>query len=190
MRSLSAGLITAFDAAHATIVAFVRFEFDSGVSRYTTAGHDITWDGFTWLGVGSLAAIEEVAENVELEFPGTRITLSGVPSAILSLALAEPAQGRIATIFFGAIDPTTRAIVTAPAVEYIGLMDTMPIEDGAQEGSVTVNCESRMVVFATPRTRRFTDPDQRKRSATDGFFRFTAQMVDRELVWPAKEFGR
>jgi hypothetical protein len=190
VRSLTGATIAAFDAAHATVIAFARFDFSSGTTRYTTAGHDVEWGGVVWQGVGGLASIEEVRESDDLEAHGLKITLSGVPTSVVSLALTEPAQGRAATVWFGAINPDTRAIIADPAVEFVGLIDTLPFEDGAQTGSVIVNVESRLVAFGTPKIRRFTDADQQRRAPGDGFFRYAAALVEKELVWPSKDFGR
>ena len=43
-------------------------------------------------------------ETAEIAAKGATITLSGIPSNLISLAITEPYQGRLCKIMFGAID--------------------------------------------------------------------------------------
>ena len=79
----------------------VELSFDSEVLRMWT-GQGTFNDGVNdWVGAGNLLAISDIEETAEMSVKGATLTLSGVPSEILSLALSEPYQGRVCNIYFG-----------------------------------------------------------------------------------------
>ena len=179
-------MAAALAAGHLQFVMFVELQFTSGTQRYSTAGESITWSGYTWVGVGALANMREIRESESLEAIGVEITLSSIPSSILALALGEDVQGKTCKIYSVAM--LNGVIQDTPPVEYIGRVDTLAISENGKSGSITVNVESRLADFARPRVRRYTDQDQQALYPGDLFFQFVAQMPERQIVWPAKEF--
>ncbi len=70
------------------------------------------YEGKDWIGTGSLLNIDLVEETSEIAAKGANVSLSGVPSEVLSLALSEPYQGRKANIYFGMFDSTSGEVIT------------------------------------------------------------------------------
>lgn len=77
---------------------------EAGPLYFWTGLGDIEIEGNTYTGT-DLISISEVKETADISAVGATLSLSGIPSTILALALQEPYQGRTATIKFGATAP-------------------------------------------------------------------------------------
>ena len=77
------------------------FDGDNTIRMWTGQGTLVLQDGTEWIGLGNLLDISAIEETAEMAVKGATITLSGVPSDLLSLALSEPYQGRVCNIYFG-----------------------------------------------------------------------------------------
>ena len=56
---------------------------------------NLTVGGITYIGTGNMLQISEVKETADIAVAGATLTLSGIPTEILALALQEPYQGRL-----------------------------------------------------------------------------------------------
>lgn len=186
MRTLSAGMQTALDAAHVQTLLFVQVDFTSGTQYYCSAGASIVWNGQTWLGTGGLVGIDPIRESSGVEAVGLRLTMSGVPSALISLALGETIQGRTLTIWAAALD-SSNAVIASPLQVFAGRVDTMTIEESGDTANVTVTVESEMVGLMSAAVRRYTNEDQQKVYAGDKVFEYVPQMVEKVLPFPSRE---
>lgn len=130
-RSLTTAVRNALAADHVIACHLVRLDLDTGALRFATAGHDVYWDSATWTGAGALGSLEAIGEGLNLEARGVRLSLSGIPTALVSAALSEPVQGRRLRIWLATFDTTTGAIIADPALEWDGRIDQMQIIDGA-----------------------------------------------------------
>lgn len=72
----------------------VEAEFDSGDVNLWTGYGDISVGGLTYTGAGTLMNIDQSAESLEMRANGFSVTLSGMSSSIISIALAEAYNGR------------------------------------------------------------------------------------------------
>lgn len=187
MKSVGTNAQAVFEAGEQKACAFAQFEFASGTKRYTTLPYSITWNGNTWIGVGGLAQLDEIRETEALVANGVKITLSGLPTALVSLALQENVQGRACTIWFAALGADNQVLDTPP-VEFKGTVDTMPIAIESGQGQIVVNVESKLIDFARPKIRRYNDADQQAEYPGDRFFEFVPQMVEAEITWPNRQF--
>ena len=61
------------------------------------------YQGVEWVGTGNLLSVSSIEETTELAVRGATITLSGVPSEVISLALQSAYQGRVSNIYFGCL---------------------------------------------------------------------------------------
>lgn len=85
---------------------------------------------------GTVAAIERISSSVGESVPDLRINWMP-PADVLPSALRVPGyQGSPLTIWIGAYDPATSAIVGTPKVEFAGMIDTLVTE--SEEGSRTL----------------------------------------------------
>ena len=134
--------------------------------------------GKLYLGAGQLLALSSVEETTEMEAKGASLTLSGIPFSFLSLALAEPYQGRECRIYFG--------MTSAPSayVEiFSGELDQMNISEEGSTSSVSVTAENVLIKLERPVVRRFTNEDQKSRYPADLGLEFIAGLQDKEIYW-------
>ena len=153
-RTLTSGLAAAALAARVAPILLVELVFDSATTRVWSGYGDLTWGARTFTGAGTLGAVSPVEEATELRATGVDLTLSGIPSDVLSLALSEPYQGRLATIWLGAMNPDTFALIADPYQIFAGRMDVMTVSDSGDTGKVTISVESRLIDLERSSERR------------------------------------
>lgn len=181
-RNVSQDLIDATSANEVFPILLVEAEFDSSDLLMWSGIGDLDWDGKTWTGGGSLLNIDAVEESTEVRAIGTRVSLSGIPSELISLALQEDYQGRNLTVYLGAFDENDN-IVTSPIVIFSGRMDIMTINDGGDTATIDVTVENRLIDFERTRERRYTSEDQKIDYPNDTGLEFVSSIQDVEIVW-------
>lgn len=180
-RTITGAAAAAFASANVPMLVLIALYFDSGTVYLTNAPYTVTWQGNDFLGVGRFLGLESLGESGGIEAVGVGMTLSGVPSDMLAIALAENYQGNTAKVWIAPLDDNFQ-ILADPVGPFIYRMDTMPIKLGTT-ATIKLNCESRLVDLNRPRVRRYNDADQREEFPTDGGMKFVEQMVDKTLVW-------
>jgi hypothetical protein len=156
----------------------VDLAFDSATLRVWTGLYDLQINGNTYIGAGQLLSISRLEEGAGLAAIGATLTMTGIPSEFLALALTEPYQGRACRIYFGPlISPDDMFEV------FSGVMDQLNIEEGAESATITVTVESDLIALERPVVRRFTDEDQKTRFPDDKGLRYVAGLQDREIYW-------
>lgn len=193
MKSLTAPQQAALEAGHVVPLLFVEVAFTSGTQRYCTAGATIARALFNptavsedWLGTGGLVNIEAIRETTNVESTGLRMTLSGIPSAMISLALGEDVQGRPISVWLGVMD-SAGALIGTPVLEWQGRIDTLTIAETDDTATITATAESRMASLMKAAPRRYTDADQQNLYPGDLIFNYVPQMKEKVLPFPSKE---
>lgn len=181
----------------------VDLNFQSGPLYFWTGYNNLVIEGRTYLGVGNLVTISSVEETTEIEAKGASITMSGIPSSFLSLALSEPYQGRECKIYFGLwindkpitteSDETITTenllqLGTGSRASYLaeifsGELDQMNISEQGNTSSISVTAENVLIKLERPVVRRFTNEDQKSRFPTDKGLEFVAGLQDKEIFW-------
>lgn len=132
-RSLTTDQRTALAGDHIIQCALVEVGLDAATIRLALAGHDIQYDGNTWVGAGALGTIEQIEEGLALESRGIRMTLSGIPTAIASAVLSEPMVFRPVKIYTAIYNRDTHALIDTPVLEWSGLLDSAQLVTQARE---------------------------------------------------------
>lgn len=181
-RDLTSGMATAVAADVTSPILLVEALFDSGPVRVWSGVGTLTWAGLSWIGTGSLLSISPVEETQELRATGATFTLSGIPSDMLSLALAEPYQGRPVRMLFGLLDQTG-VVIGDPVQIFGGRCDVMTIDEGAETASIEVTAESRLLDLERPRERRYTPEDQALTYPGDKGLDYVASIQEADITW-------
>ncbi|WP_454757002.1 hypothetical protein [Cupriavidus campinensis] len=180
-RNIDSATVAAVTAPHVPYLHLVQLDFVSAPLRLCTAGYDVAWNGELWLGVGMVGSIDQIQEQATLEATGVSMTISGVPSELVSATLNEQYQGRPCRIWVAPLRDDLQ-IVSQPVRLFSGRMDTMDVEVGST-ATITVTAESRMVSWDKARVRRYNNEDQQSKYPTDRGFEYVSQMVEKELLW-------
>ena len=159
----------------------VELMFDSEVLRMWT-GQGTFNDGLNdWVGAGNLLAISDIEETAEMSVRGATLTLSGVPSEILSLALSEPYQGRVCNIYFGVSGENIFNQL------FSGYMDQMNIDDSAETSTIELKVENRLIDLERARVARYTKYYQKSVYPYDDGLNFVEDLQTRKVPWGRSE---
>jgi len=189
-RTVPASLLTALSQPEVQPFYAVELLFDdSDDTRYDEGGYSgenaiRLWTGYgdktvnaeTYTGSGNLLAISGLEEANDLSAKNITLTLTGIASSIVSLALSEPYQRRLCRVYFGTDDTTAIEV-------FSGFMNTMSIEDSGETSTITLTVESKLVRLEKASNRRYTHENHVSRHAGDTFFSYVADLQDKDVVW-------
>ena len=184
-----------------------ELRFDGNIVRmWTGQGTLVLADGSEWVGLGQLLNISAIEETSEMSVKGASISLSGIPSNLLSLALSEPYQGRIAKIYFGTFQ---QGSILQETSDYIllqdgsrinleststgfnelfsGYMDQMNIEESGDTATIEMMVENKLIDLERARVARFTSGYQKSVYPGDLGMDFIEDLQDKRISWGRAE---
>ena len=180
-RDLSAAVISEIDATELQPFLLFRGEFASGVVRAWSGIGDLSWDGQTWVGTGSLLQVSDIEEAAETVANGIAVTLTGVPLELISVALGAVRQGRDGRIYLGFL--SNGAVVIDPVLVFQGKLDVPVIEEDGDTATIAIAYESRLIDLQKPRESRYTDKDQQRAFPGDLGMSFVPSLQEKTLNW-------
>ena len=182
-RTIPSSLLSVLGNAEIEPFYAVEMQFDSGTMRIWTGYGDKSFGGNTYTGTGNLLQIEGLEETSDLSAKGTTLTLNGLDSTIITYALTEDYQGRLAKVFWG-VNGVSDVIEV-----FSGYMDQMTIQDEGQTSTIQLTLESRLITLERPNNRRYTAKshaavrDQKGLTGDDSFFNWVTQLQDKRVPW-------
>ena len=203
-RSVSSGFSDAIQRDVVQPFLAVDLAFDSGNVRAWTGLGTLSVGGVDYVGTATIMSISPIEETIEIAARGAQFVLMGIPSDLLSLALSEPYQGRIAKIYFGMMSVPERLLTEAGAIIttenllpldissgnqselveiFSGFMDTMQIADEVETSTITLTAENRLISLERPKNRRYTSEDQKREFSADLGLDFVNDLQDKEIKW-------
>ncbi|PKG73180.1 hypothetical protein CXF86_18925 [Shewanella sp. GutCb] len=162
-------------------ILLTKLDFASGFVCVHSSVGTIIHDGDSYLGVGVLGKVGSVTQNGKVQPNKLRLTLSGIPPALLSTALTEQYQNRLGQILLAALDEQSGTVIAADVL-FAGRMDVMTLRDGSS-ANLQLDLNSRGVDWKNARNGRYTHADHLARHPGDNFFEFVSQTTERELQW-------
>ncbi len=181
MRVIDASNVTASKAEVIRPIVLSRMDFSGGVLAINDSVMDISFNGDTYIGVGALGGISPVQEGVEPRPYSVSLSLSGIPTEYIAIALGQHYQGRDAKLYQVLLNEDHQ-VISVPTMLFNGRMDTMDISTG-ETATIAVTVNSRMADWDRPRVRRYNHEDQIAEYPEDMGLEFVADMVEKELVW-------
>jgi hypothetical protein len=209
-RELPTNLVANLDDSVIYPFFAVDMLFDGNPIRSWTGTGTISYDGNDYIGTGNLLSFSSVEETSEISVRGATISLSGIPSDLLSLALSTPYQGRVCNIYFGMFgqDPSLPysigGLIPELVLDFIsgfytdegiptevysftqifsGYMDEMNIEEGAETCSIELKVENKLIDLERARVARFTSGYQKSVFPNDLGLDFVESLQDRPISW-------
>ena len=179
-RTVPAAILTALAQPEVEPFYAVEIDLDSGPLRLWTGYGNRTIESNTYTGGGNLMGISGLEEVADLSAKEITLTLSGVPSSVVSIALTEPYQRRRVRVLWGVKSQTDVVEV------FSGNLNQMVIEDTPDSATITVTVDSRLVELERASNRRYTSESHKTRHATDTFFDFVAQIQDKGVRFQPK----
>ena len=171
---------TGFSSDSLSPFVAIDLGFDSGAVRLWNGYGDLVIGSDTYTGAGTLLAISSVEESGEIAARGITMTLTGISSSLISVALTENYQNRSAKVYIGTLQENG-AISTYQL--FGGRLDVMTIEESGETATISVTAESRLIDLERPRTRRYTSEDQKSLYAGDLGLDYVNDLQDKTLDW-------
>lgn len=182
MRDLTSGVQTAIIADQVNPILFFEGEFASGFVRVWSGIGEISWNSYTWQGIGTLGGVGAIHESSDIQANGVTVTFSGIPSDLISLTLDDVVQGKLGKIYFGFMD-ANNAIIADPALMFEGRLDIPAIEENGDTATIQITYESRLIDLQKPRERRYTNEDQQLQYSGDLGFEFVPALQEQQINW-------
>jgi hypothetical protein len=155
-------------------------QVDGGYLRFWSGIGDLSWNGQTWNGAGTLLGVSPVQETDGLAATGMRFSLSGISTTVISATIGNARQGLSAKLWLAVFD-TSGAIIGDPVMLFSGLTDVPSISDAAETCTVSMTAESRLIDLERPRVRRYTKADQQQVYSTDKGFNYVPSLQDKKI---------
>lgn len=206
MRNLTPEMIAEFSAPQTNPVLMGELEFQSATLRMWTGLGSLFWGDKEFLGGGNFIGISPIEETQSTQAKGVVLSLNGVASTNVALALSERPRGRPFRLYLG-VASTRRYIETEPGdglVEledgsgyvllesqlvdspyriFSGLMDVIESTDNGDTAVLRLSVENILIVGQRSKVYRYTDEEQKKRYPNDRGLELINQLQDKELVW-------
>jgi hypothetical protein len=182
-RALTAAVVAELNKNLVHLALLWEGVFDGGAVRLWSGIGPRTWSGSVFTGVGTLAGIDHIEENVgEVKASGIGFKLSGIRTDMISLIRNERFQGRPATLWLAFLDDNDN-IIPDPVKLNRWRMDYPVMEEGATEAVITVFAETPLIDLERPRIGRRTDEDQKKRFPGDRFFEGVTALQNKQITF-------
>lgn len=193
-RDIPAALLNALSGSEIEPFYAVEFMFDPRITTDVngnafTVGPFRLWTGLgeriievqgadqTFTGAGALLGIGGVDEVTDLSAKTLSITLSGIYSDILSIALQEPYQRRQFRLYFG-----EKGVGDVVQV-FTGKMNKMTIQDSGETSDIQMSVESNLLELERSSGWRYTDENHQSRYSGDTFFSYVQTIQDQQVAW-------
>lgn len=181
-RDISVGVQNAISATEVQPIILFEGSFASG-SVYVWSGYgDLTWGSNTYSGVGTLGAISNVSEGSEISARGITVSMSGIPSDLISLVLADVRQGAVGKVHMGFLN-SSGVVIDDPILMFEGKLDVPSIQEGGDTSTITLTYESRLIDLQRARESRYTNEDQQRAFPGDLGCEFIPSLQEAQITW-------
>lgn len=139
----------------------------------------------TYRGIGAILDISPVTLISGLTVQTVTITMNHIDDDV-ELALRGYDMTRAPVeLHRGFIDPATMRLADAAIPRFSGFVDEAPVSTPPEggEGALTLTCASHTQDLTRYSTAKRSDADQRRRSASDGFYRHAATVGGWKITW-------
>jgi len=181
-RTITPAVVAELASGQVRPAIFFEAQFPSGFLRLWSGLGDITWNGSVWTGAGNLMGIGAIEESADVVATGTTISLSGIPTELVSLCLADARQGMPGKVWIGFMT-AAMAVIADPILAFAGRLDVPSIMDGAERCEIQITYESRLIDLNRTREWRYTHESQQQFSAGDLGFEYVSALQDKEVRW-------
>jgi hypothetical protein len=186
----------------------IELNFDGAdVLRLWTGIGTLNVQGVDWTGAGTLLNVSSIEETTEIAAKGATLSLTGIPSEVVSLALRTPYQGRTCKIYFGLFkaskiikEDSSFLLLEDGSKIYLedlnagfteifsGYMDQMDIEELPETSTIHLKVENKLVDLERARVARYSSSYQKSIYPTDFGLDLVESIQDKEIVWGRGSF--
>ena len=193
-RSLSPSVESALAETVITLALFAKIAFAdntlylfTGRGTITPAGPAYSATstfpyGQTFSGLGWLCKVSTVTQTSKIQAQSVTLSLSGIPSSLLSEAIDQVRVTGTVTLWYGLFSDA--ALIADPVQILSGALDVPTLTDGGDACTLDITCENTLLDLNEAPDRRFDDPDQQQLYPGDLGFSFVQALQNMQLFWP------
>jgi len=167
----------------------IELEISDGTLRFWNGYGNITMtaggSSKVFTGAGDFLGISPISESSTLQMQGINILLTGIKSSLISSILSAQYTNRDATLYMGLFN-TSGSVISDVYTLFKGKMDVCNITENGETSNISLNVESRLIVFELPKERLYTLEDQQIDFSSDLGFEFIPELQDKEITWGKK----
>jgi hypothetical protein len=190
-RDLELTLVTALQQAVLRPAILVSIDSSAGIVRVWSGKGTLAWPAspaVNWTGLGELGGISSIDETRDVQAKGIKLTLSGIPTDMVSLALSDAEPGREVNVYLAMFD-ASGVIITDPYLAFSGSTDAINLVEGGDTSTIEVSVESELIRLQRANESRFTHDDQQIRFSGDLGFEFVEQLQELSIPFGPQEQG-
>lgn len=185
-RELDADYITEIESDRLRPCFLFQAEFQSSILRLWSGYGDLSWDGETYFGNGWFTGFSGIGESRDIKATNLTISLTGVPSSIVSLVLAEALQNKLGYLWLAFLDEAGD-LIEDPYLLFEGKLDTADLDDGPDTSNVTLTYETELIDLEKAQESRFTDAWQKAFDPADRGLEYVLTMANWDGFWGVPE---
>lgn len=183
-RDIDAGTLAAMQQAIIRPAVLAAVETSSGTVRVWSGTGSLFWGGGSppdeFIGLGKYGGISSIGETRDIRAQGIKLSLSGIPSDMVSLALDESRPGLPVNIWIGMFD-INGVLITDPYLAFSGLTDEVNLIEGGDTSTLEISAESELIRLQHANETRYTHDSQQVRFPGDMGFEFVEQLQDFDI---------
>ena len=179
---IDSDIVKYLQADHQVLFLAVKAEFDTDTLYVWSGDYDLTIDGDTYTGAGTLLSISNIEDTLELKSSGLSVSLAGMDATVLDLALTENYQNRLITVYLGYLSGGTDTVAGTMTL-FKGRMQSMTVNDDPNGSTISVDAENRLIDLQRPSNLRYTKESQQYISDGDTCFDRVQSLQDKEIIW-------
>jgi hypothetical protein len=123
-----------------------------------------------------------IGESLDIRADGLQLTLSGMPSSLISAVLGQSRYGKPGRLYFACLT-SSGAVITDPYLTFSGKFDQPEISDGGDTCTISVRYENTLIDLQRRRVRHYTHEDQLFEYPADVGFEYVATLQDKQVPW-------
>jgi hypothetical protein len=181
-RGLSGAFLAALSEQVIRPAVFFEGLFPSGTLRLWSGLGEIVWNSVTWTGAGNLLAVSALEETSDVVASGFSVTLSGVPTEFVSLAIDNARQGMAGKVWVGLLTEAG-AVIADPSLGQAGRLDVPQLTDDVETCTITISYESRLIDLQRAREYRLTDETQKLLYLGDRGLEYVTAIQGAQISW-------
>jgi hypothetical protein len=182
-RDLHADFSTAVQLDEIHPIMLFKVNTSGGDVRVWSGIGDLTYDSETYIGTGTFGGVSATNERTDLTASGVTLSLSGIPSSLVSTALGQVQQGRLCQVWMALLNTSTGALVDDPYELFAGFSDVTVLTEQGETSTISIQAENRLVDLERARIRRYTDEDQKSEHSADIGFKFVPSLQDKVILF-------
>lgn len=183
-RNLDPYLVAMFGSSVVNAVFLASFELPTETVRVWTGVGTVTWDGESWIGMGSFGKVSQIEETASDAERGAAFEISDIPSGIFGPAdLSVDIQGRDCRLWLAGLTEAGAIVCNPDDPLYAGLMDQIQAKDDGKTCIITLSTENRSRGQIRSVRRTYSDADQRAEYPDDTWCKLTAAVPNTPFSW-------